>query len=64
MTFYEAVKLNQYGMVEWQKTHNGAGIDRAGSIKKTNDGGFVITGYTNAFASGYINDGLVLNFRD
>ncbi|MCL2011067.1 MAG: hypothetical protein FWG71_11075 [Synergistaceae bacterium] len=34
--------------IEWQKTLGGSGYDRAQSIQQTNDGGFIVAGYTNS----------------
>ena len=40
------VKTNQNGDEEWNKTFYQIGSDRGNSVKQTNDGGYVITGYT------------------
>lgn len=49
------VKLNQNGELIWQKTFGGSSVDFAQSISLTNDGGYIIAGYT------YSNDGDVTN---
>ncbi|OAA32504.1 hypothetical protein AT15_00045 [Kosmotoga arenicorallina S304] len=48
---YWVVKLNGTGNIQWQKCLGGSDIDVALSIIQTNDGGYVIAGYT------YSNDG-------
>ena len=36
----------------WAKTYGGAGLDYAGPIQQTADGGYIVAGYTNSFAGG------------
>ncbi len=45
------VKLSNIGTIEWQKSIGGSGWDRAESIQLTNDGGYIVAGYTS------LNDG-------
>jgi len=45
------VKLSEEGMIEWQKALGGSVSDDAHSIFQTNDGGYIVEGYT------YSNDG-------
>ena len=45
-------KLNSSGSLVWSKTVGGIGDDQAQSISKTNDGGFVVAGYTESFGAG------------
>jgi hypothetical protein len=45
------VKLNSLGTVEWQKTLGGSNSDYAHSIQQTNDGEYIVAGYS------YSNDG-------
>lgn len=50
------VKLNSTGEIEWQKCFGGSNDEESYSIKQTNDGGYVVTGYTfsnNGNVSGY-----------
>jgi hypothetical protein len=47
------VKLNNIGTIEWQKSLGGFGHDNAYSIQQTNDGGFIVAGYSDS------NDGEV-----
>jgi hypothetical protein len=43
------VKLNADGGVEWKKTYGGSSSDRANSIQQTNDGGYILGGYTSSY---------------
>lgn len=45
---YWIVKTNSTGNIEWQKSYGGTNDDTATSIKQTNDGGFIVIGYTNS----------------
>jgi hypothetical protein len=45
------VKLSPIGNIQWQKCLGGSDLDRAYSIQKTSDGGYIVAGYT------YSNDG-------
>ena len=45
---YWVVKLNSSGDIEWQKCLGGTSEDIANSIQQTNDGGFIVVGYTNS----------------
>ena len=46
------VKTNAQGDTLWTRTYGGLGDEECNSIQKTNDGGFVIVGYTNSTGSG------------
>jgi len=46
------LKLNSNGTLVWQKTFGGGLDDKAYSIQKTTDGGYIVAGYTNSFGSG------------
>jgi hypothetical protein len=43
------VKVNSNGNIQWQKSFGGTGEDRCHKIKATNDGGYIISGYTVSF---------------
>ena len=43
------IKTNPAGNMRWQKTFGGVGEDYGCSVKRTTDGGFVITGLTTSF---------------
>ncbi len=49
---YWVLKLDSAGVVEWQKTFGGTYADRAHSVEQTSDSGFIVSGYTESFASG------------
>ena len=40
--------LNSNGNILWQKSLGGSNIDIANSIKQTNDGGYIIAGYSKS----------------
>ncbi|MHA2277921.1 MAG: hypothetical protein ACXAC2_19235, partial [Candidatus Kariarchaeaceae archaeon] len=46
------VKVEGNGSEEWNKTFGGGSNDRGFSIKKTNKGGYVFTGFTWSFGAG------------
>jgi hypothetical protein len=46
------VKLNSSGTLQWSRTVGGTGDDQAQSIMKTDDGGFIVAGYTDSFGAG------------
>jgi len=46
------LKLNDWGEVEWQRTYGGCGDEFALSVDDTNEGGFIVAGYTNSFGAG------------
>ncbi len=48
------VKLNNNGIIEWQKTLGGTGEDVAQSIRQTHEGGYVLAGWS------YSSDGDVI----
>jgi hypothetical protein len=45
---YWVVKLSSIGTIEWQKSLGGSGSDQAKSVQQTNDGGFIVAGYTSS----------------
>jgi hypothetical protein len=50
---YWIVKLTSTGEIDWQKSLGGSGDDGASCIQQTNDGGYIVAGYSNS------NDGNV-----
>lgn len=42
------VKLNRLGEIEWEKTYGGTYHDHSTSILETEDGGYILTGYTTS----------------
>ncbi|MFN8361153.1 MAG: choice-of-anchor D domain-containing protein [Candidatus Kapaibacterium sp.] len=51
------IKITSTGILEWQKTYGGTKEDYANSIQQTNDGGYIVVGYT------FSNDGDITNFK-
>ncbi len=43
---YWVVKLDNSGNIKWQKCLGGSKLDYATSVQQTNDGGYIISGYT------------------
>jgi hypothetical protein len=54
---YWVVKLDTAGFIQWQKCLGGTSDDYAESIKQTNDGGYIVAGYTQS------NDGNVTGYH-
>jgi len=46
------LKLNSDGAVAWQKAYGGTFTDFAYSIQQTDDGGYIVAGYTYSFGAG------------
>lgn len=46
------VKTAFDGTLQWSKTFGGTGTEEGRSVQQTNDGGFIITGYTTSFGGG------------
>jgi hypothetical protein len=46
---YWIVKLNSFGEIKWQKSFGGSKNERAYSIQQTNDGGYIIAGYSESY---------------
>jgi type IX secretion system substrate protein len=49
---YWVVKLNSVGSIQWQNTIGGSGVDQLNSISQTNDGGYILGGYSDSDISG------------
>ena len=49
---YWVVKLDKYGHVQWDKTIGGSGGDFCRGIQQTNNGGYVLAGFSNSNISG------------
>ena len=49
---YWVVKLNNSGVIQWQKTIGGSDIDHLRSIQQTSDGGYVLGGWSSSNISG------------
>ena len=44
---YWLVKIDGAGTIEWEQSYGGGGIDQVYTMDLTNDGGFVLAGYSN-----------------
>lgn len=49
---YWIVKINASGLIIWDKTYGGTGVDKISTIQKTSDNGFIVGGYSNSNISG------------
>lgn len=49
---YWIVKINSVGIIEWNKSFGGAEFDYLTALKLTDDGGFILAGYSNSDSSG------------
>lgn len=56
------VKTNSIGTKEWEKTLTGSNGTNYLSIQKTNDGGFVVGGWTDSYGNGGI-DAVIVKFN-
>jgi hypothetical protein len=46
------VKVNSYGILEWNQTYGGPAFDGVSALIQTIDGGFALAGYTDSFGAG------------
>jgi len=53
------VKLDVNGNEEWQQTVSGREYEDANCVHQTNDGGYIITGYTDSYGAGNLDLWLV-----
>jgi len=45
---YWVVKLDASGVISWQKSLGGTGVDIAHSVEQTSDGGYIVSGISNS----------------
>ncbi len=55
-TDFWILKIDVNGNILWQKSYGGSGYDYLGSIKQTQDGGYVITGNSNSTNDDFIQN--------
>ena len=48
------VKLYSNGEIKWQKTYGGSRHDKAYSVRQTEEGGYIVCGYTYSFVDWYV----------
>ncbi len=46
------LKLDSDGNIRWQRTYGGSDFEQAYCIQQTNDGGYIVAGYTYSFGAG------------
>src|ERR1035437_2171614 len=49
---YYLIKLNNAGTLQWSKTYGGTYMDFGYDARQTQDGGYIMTGYSYSFGSG------------
>ncbi|MBL4657021.1 MAG: T9SS type A sorting domain-containing protein [Flavobacteriales bacterium] len=50
------IKLNSVGVIEWQRTIGGNSYDHLNSIEQTDDGGYILCGYSGSDSTGEKNE--------
>ncbi|MCH8904253.1 MAG: T9SS type A sorting domain-containing protein [Bacteroidetes bacterium] len=46
------IKTDDTGTIQWNKTYGGTGTDVAWSVQQTNNGGYILGGFTTSFGAG------------
>lgn len=54
------MKLSSTGNILWAKTYGGSGVDEGGKVLKSNDGGYILSGYTESYDSSGAGDILLI----
>ncbi|MFH1319911.1 MAG: T9SS type A sorting domain-containing protein [Bacteroidota bacterium] len=58
------IRTDDNANILWAKVYGGSGDDRGYSVQQTNDGGYIIAGYTNSFGAGDYDIYLILTDAD
>ncbi|MBI3500659.1 MAG: T9SS type A sorting domain-containing protein [Bacteroidetes bacterium] len=58
------LKISSNGTLQWSKTFGGQGNDIASFVQQTNDGGYILTGFTNSFGAKVPNIYLIKTYSD
>jgi hypothetical protein len=45
------MKLDENGVVDWQKAYGGTGVEYPNYVLQTQDGGYIVSGYTSSFGT-------------
>lgn len=61
---YWALKINDKGVIQWQKTYGGDGDDQPYAIHQTKDGGYILGGNSNSSNALTTEGGIVSNGTD
>ncbi len=61
---YWIVKLDSAGIIEWQNSFGGSGVDYATSIQQTLDGGFIVAGSSESNDGNVSGNHLTYNYGD
>ena len=46
------VKINSSGSIQWNQTYGGVGTEAANSLLKTDEGGYLLTGFSTSYGAG------------
>lgn len=59
---YWVLKLNSFGIIEWQNSYGGSGTDNLFDLCQTQDGGFILAGSSNSDISGNKSENTIVPF--